>query len=1057
MTTQKSFFKKLIAHLHKNPYNLSKDIRRTLILDIKKNREHLESEFEYAIHSIAPNASGQRITLKGNFLAELINGTLCELFPLEVDTLLSFIDELSKELSLSAFFKRAFNTGPNTDLFSFLHTLAMYYQHCVYDRGEPSYKNQLTAIKKIITHLLHKYETFLLIDQKALFMLVALDIPEIIPIAIKRNISLECKNNDNFTPLCIAAQEGAFKCAEVLIKNRVDVNYQFQFRHMITNPLYTLIENAANDDRVFDKFLELLLKNGADPNVFIRKSSDPMEETVMISWFAALKSGNIALIKIFLAYATAQSGIGFPVNIHVTNTSREINAYYFAVLGDKTESGELIQLLIDNGVKFPTEPDSDFNPLTMAIKLKKPLPLIKRMLESFSYCIATMSSARHPLMASLQYDLLIGDTEHFRSLLFLFKQKKYPLPFFVLINMLFSISEQTTINDFTVELIFLLRILREIFSQPVYERSNFLSSILDKLTKNCTHDVLLKECELIRQTVAPSQLLLTGIGSLIVETVSAAYKEELEKDKKGSSVYSTFITYLNNKTVENLIACWNVLLNMSPTCQPIVLYDYLIELIPKTKLLISNFQLGCDENPTLLKILLKFTQIVADWESIPDCYLGLTRQYLPLVKSSFLSQKNAIAVFDALSFEFAIEMKYDSESYNQLLIKKTESIFDMVLCFVKHEKTDPALLIQVIQDCLHELKAASIKACPTDKDSEIAWYHKTLLEQQLAISWLLTQFPKTQEKAMLLLTESAKEIMENPLLLTHRDDDNIQCHFLGVLEKLAKNKQLESSHENFIMQFISGRPDVTFKYFYLNQIRKKIEKAEKRKEKQQQRQSNKITPARQNSQEKHEASPFKPIEDEEPVFVEKTIDFEKLTKKIETNFEEASVNTDKFWRNLFKDRKDRNERFSKNTSSSISTEITTEAPLIQEIFNLELTGHNIPTKKHTLKQLSYPGMTAQFWGIFAVDENACPAGAYEAMETNFNKATISKAGGGIHHDNGELRIHPPGDWRLHASVYQKKDSEGNPIVLAIFDTKFVKHKKYNLTGFYTKNILALQS
>jgi len=64
---------------------------------------------------------------------------------------------------------------------------------------------------------------------------------------------------------------------------------------------------------------------------------------------------------------------------------------------------------------------------------------------------------------------------------------------------------------------------------------------------------------------------------------------------------------------------------------------------------------------------------------------------------------------------------------------------------------------------------------------------------------------------------------------------------------------------------------------------------------------------------------------------------------------------------------------------------------------------------------------------------------------------ILKAGGGIHHDEGEFRIHPPGDWRLHASVYQKKDADGKNIVLLLFDKKFVKHNRYTLKGFFTQN------
>jgi len=52
-----------------------------------------------------------------------------------------------------------------------------------------------------------------------------------------------------------------------------------------------------------------------------------------------------------------------------------------------------------------------------------------------------------------------------------------------------------------------------------------------------------------------------------------------------------------------------------------------------------------------------------------------------------------------------------------------------------------------------------------------------------------------------------------------------------------------------------------------------------------------------------------------------------------------------------------------------------------------------------------------------------------------------------------FRIYPPGDKRAHASVYQKSDATGTPIVMLIFDAESFKHKRYDRVGFYTKNVV----
>jgi len=1056
MTIQRTFFTLLEDFLKKHPKTLDDEEKAQLIAYIKKHLSALKSTYDYELLISSSDGTPLR-PHKLNFIMELIHRSFshngkCSQLSIGTDTLLDFLDNLSHEVNLTPFFNNILETR-NTDLLSFLLILMERYHKNYYDRGESVWEFTLNSVKKVIAHLATRHQKSLSIKESHFLRAALFNIPELVGASLRTGLLVDCKSPEGFTPLCLAAQEGSLAAAKILVEAGANVNHSVGNEKGVT-PVWIVVESAPCEDhptdrRPFAELLVLLLKNGGDANRFVK--FELQGDTYLNSWLRAVYSANMPLIDALIAHATARSGAKIPVNIHFTNELGH-NAYLFA-LSDKT--GRVLQRLVANQVALPAinNDDPGSNPVYVAIKDRVPETILHQILAIFSSQLPLMQV--HPLVIYLQYMLLQKQKNTFLSLYKHFLQKGYPLSFDGLIAVCSIMVQQIEI-DLSIELAILLRKLREDFFPTDQLQLALLQVLLEQFIGfEPANPVLRKEYNDIKKALQPSTAQQDPLQQQIAYLIIAIHKEIVEKSPV-VHFFDTFSNYFIHRNMANFIQTWDTYFAIPAEKKRDnqQLNEHVHVLLYETEFVINAYATPHDEkNNLLVKYLLRFFQEMSAQQTLSDFHLGMAHRFLPFLRGQLFANRKLSELFLAITYDFEIEARHMPENQDRLFIRKVDSIYDCLVIAIKNKIGSDAFLIEKIERCLEELQQVSIRFQAMEQTTEIKWYVNEIVRRQLAMCWLLTQFNNLETTN--LLAKKVNDLMSDSLLLRCKDDGDIQDYFLLILSALLKARQLTTNHFPYLLDFIGNDADTIRKFPQLNQWKKRLQVKERQAARAQQKEQY----ARQAAADIAEETPFSSKEEE--VAPEPTINLEQLAQQTERQLNNIAINESQFWKGLMRQR---NERYSPMVPWLKSAPPPAPAVLpegndvlaTRELFAPELAAHHIPQKNHELKKLSYPDMDSEYWGVFAVDAKDCPRAlahleGYGGMEGNFKKYQISKAGGGIHHDEGEFRIHPPGDWRLHASVYQKKDADGKNIVLLLFDKKFVKHNRYTLKGFFTQN------
>lgn len=167
--------------------------------------------------------------------------------------------------------------------------------------------------------------------------------------------------------------------------------------------------------------------------------------------------------------------------------------------------------------------------------------------------------------------------------------------------------------------------------------------------------------------------------------------------------------------------------------------------------------------------------------------------------------------------------------------------------------------------------------------------------------------------------------------------------------------------------------------------------------------------------------------------------------------------TDNFWKKIFLSRHKRFETTAPWSQKSDSNGPT--APNQEELnekdirgaFSQELAEYHL-TDKDEIIAINAGDLKSEYWGVLCWDNvpKKLAGEVREAIENNFKKAQFTRGGGGIERTGNEIRIRPPGTWRMHAKIFSRK-FPGNvaPTYLLIFcDLKDHEHD-YDVGKFHT--------
>ena len=1065
MTAQKGFFTLLQGFLNTHPGILEPHEMDQLATYVKTHRRALSTCYDYSIKF--ETLDGDAALYYLNFLGELVCKTFfwsknsAPLLNIDISTLIKFLEKLALSSISWPFIKKCIQGNNNDDLFQFLvMCISLHYLNVNKSSETEKWKSTFNKAKSIITHLVNQYPNHLKIGHEHLLAAGLYNIPELVLLALKRGVSPECyQSNDGMTPLCLAAQEGALEAAKILVEiGHANINHQSPVDGRY--PVWLIMEHAIPNDKKFEALLSYLLAQGANANLFV--ALDKNERRFINAWLKALQMGNFPLINILASYARPTLRRAIPVKIDVIN-DRMQNGYYFAVMSNST-GDEAMRLLEEHGVMVPalTSMAPENNLLTLGLR-QASHPVLIKLMEYYSAHIASMQP--HPLISYLHaiiHDR--ADTQRqFLPVLSYFLTKKLYLPFDTLVALCTLMMQQEAINhSFELELELAI-LLKHIASDRFFPTA--AAQLADLM-------VLLEQYHCAQSTNTYLSRAYSGLAQRL-----QPYKEALDEQEKSVSLLrvksynaliaqtkldaflNSLITEFKNTDIKNLFLAWGKLLNvLRDPNEQLVLPKYLIhKLLKQTGFRLDDLSVDDADKMTLLNHMMTLTELSSAQKTVTHEDVSITRQYLPILKKHLFLYGKVNEVYAATSYEFMVEATYSPENHMRLFINEMDMYLYSSARFIKQGIgfKEVAEKLKIYGD---KVAKKHQEIAHLTRGTEDKWYLKELTSQQISICFLLIHCNPDAD-TLKLVQNGIANMLSNQQLSGYKNDKFMQDNFLSILNRLLEFGELTIDYQSLLANL--REKSRLFKNF--PKVFAWLQES-KAKQRQQKLAALREQPLRQLAVQAQEPSPFTPPTVTITEEAEDITDSSDDELDIETDTDSMSDISLKDHEDNFWEEPSTELEVIATTQASQSKSLTDESALltsdeerkIKELFATELKNHGILGKKHKMVRLNYPGMKASYWGIFAADKNTCPrkvdGDTFDAMERNFDKAIVTRCGGGIHHDDGEFRIHPPGDWRLHGSNYQRKNDKGNPLVLIIFDEKFRNHKKYAATGFHTKNL-----
>jgi len=1054
MTVQKQFFTKLAAILNK-PRRMAGDVSfKKLAAFVGENLRELSISYNYNMPITTYSGVNSRpYNVIGELLYKVLGeATNEERLSIDLALLFRLFDELDKTVDLTVLL-RSISKDDKENIFSYLIVLINTSHTYYYALKLKNRKGPLEGAKKVMSYFVTHYASRLNLNDIHLLAAAQFNLPELARAALAKGVLVDCEASDGATPIYFAAQEGSTAVAEILVEHKADVNK----KRFPDGPYPTsiLVESATtDDDRDFAQLLEYLLLHGADANPLFR--GDTEHPLTINAWLQALETGKLALVKVFLKYSSEQAGIKYPVNINVTNADI-YNTYLLAMAGDKT--GETIKLLRGHGAVVTEYAQTSIgnNPLYMAMRDKKPIAVIEQLLMVFSPYIGAYET--HPLVESIIYLIegtsTIGQID-FKRQLHLFINNPTCLNFNAATILCLLMVRQEKF-DFSLELTVLLRYIRENQFPTRSIDIVALYLIINRYIASIPPNRLLaSECNTLRALIEVGE-----IQADIIDEAGVKILLQLDLLKKEQNKDNQFFIALNEYYQQELsfnsaVKVWKIIFSKHENDDDFLFSNRvrITFFIHRMILFLKNLAILLDEKHQIIKFMVDLFNIIRERELIPDENLTLTRRCLPFMQRWFFKQNQILELLLAIECEFAIERKHDPANRDQLVVLEFDKIIDYLVIFLNRKNNSDPMLIAMIHNQLQRISKELENS--RQEGQPVNWFAQEMLRQRLNMVWLLINHDPVQT----ITSIDMDEIIDDFLISQSKDNAEIRGYFLSVLNELQRLGKLKRDY-NIISEL--GLELTEFRaYPQLYRWGKSIEAKNRREQK---TQAN-VQYTRQLAQHKNETSVFNVAEqDNKEKAVDAPINLVEMATEADARLEYRANEQENFWRDFYKER---GERFTPRVFWLETTEERKQEALetvaqaeqqkrerekIGELFSYELDGHQVHTKNYVMNKLEYPNMTAQFWGVFALEPTDFPnKDSFDAFFNNFNKG-ISNKGAGIHHDNGVFRIYPPGDKRAHASVYQKSDATGTPIVMLIFDAESFKHKRYDRVGFYTKNVV----
>jgi len=1071
MPAQQEFFNLLTRLLNKTRGKLDDAGIKKLVLFVKDNGSELKSSYTFSRRIITLTGSNQQ-SAPLNFIAELLfkilDGAPGEgQLNIDLPSLFEFFKELHDAVNITPLLLSLSNST-KSDIFHHLCVYIYGYHKFYYDQKQKSFKDRLEKAKAIIGFFATHYSSHFKLTKEDLLRAAQFNIPALATAALDQGILVNCQSDDGATPLYFAAQSGSYAVAKILVERGADVNKP-QFKEQGPYPVATLVETATtDDDRDFPKLLEYLLLHGANANLWLRNAQNlPL---TINAWLNALEVGKPEIISVLLKYASVESGITYPVDINMNHSAR-LNSYRCAMEGDKT--GRVIELLRKYSVNVTKEAQTSLlhNPLYEAMQSRKPLAVIKQLLLVFSPYLPNYET--HPLV-SVFLDLsgYEGNTEQpelresltaFKLQVRLFTMEPNYLNFNAAITLCLLMVKQRQ-YDFSSELSVILKYIRE----KQLPTSNIDIATLYLLVNNFigsapSNQVLANECNQLRMLplldlndaqsncLAEAQLRLFVLGTLLNE----------EKRKEDEFILALRKYYEQGRKVNMTNKVWKIILTKLRSNDFLTSHiDHVVIFIFDTSMVIKDMFSSIDDKKQIAQYMMEFFNIPNQKERMPDEYLELARQHLPPLQRWFFAGRDVVQLILAINYEFSLKRTNDTENNRQLVVLEMDRIIDYLVIFINEKPHGKLTLIAEINGLLQRINKES---APSSSEMSVeSWFEQEMLCRRLKLLWLLISYDPSQTKES--VCKQMTETMENPLLMQAKDNPELKGYFLSILNKLKGFGLLTNDYTVFSKYGISLadlRP-----YSHLRGWGKRVEVQERRR----QQAEAKAQFTRQLSQQNDDAAPFA-VEEllGESKEIEEPTNLAAIATDANERLEYDTNAQEKFWRTF---NKAKNERCTPRAPwlESIAQQKQTELDKaakeaqkkqkeanIRKLFGYELDEHKIPAKTHILKKLDHTTLDGEFWGVFALQPyHFDNINIYNAYLGCFEKG-ISNNLAGIHNDNGVYRIYPPGDKRAHASVYYKKDENSKPVVMLIFDEESLKHKYYQRTGFYTKNLVSSAS
>jgi len=424
--------------------------------------------------------------------------------------------------------------------------------------------------------------------------------------------------------------------------------------------------------------------------------------------------------------------------------------------------------------------------------------------------------------------------------------------------------------------------------------------------------------------------------------------------------------------------------------------------------------------------------------------LLIARFLFPLMQRVLLEIRDINHALYVIDQEYDVEERVDAENSDRLFLSKIKKKYDFLIVFSQKDFIENKELLRHILDCIIQTQAkltSLLKKEPTDL---ITWQCAELMKLQACLLWLFVVSSTEFKEGALPLIDHVIYLMKNGKDIIFNDSE-IRSQLQLILLKIAKKyKSFFQEHTDFFEQFI---PLISDDHSSLRQMyrsweahhRRAIRAAEK---------SRYLSAASSSGSDEEDGIKLSPVAEHEKSGDQLALEqrdqiISRTTEKFTAI--ELRTPTEKFWKRL---NQERNKRYAITPRSLAANERTQE---IRRVFAnhlregeafLDITQRIFISDSHYIAVLRMDNAPARL-----------DTTVEERMHKSFKQAEISRAGNSIQYEDGEYRIHPFGDQRIHARVVEQELTDGSSVTLLIFD-QFRNHVDYEHGKFYSMTSFA---